>query len=313
MGGKYLDISRDLVQLAPFVDCDDEEYVKIFLLGWLYHVYEANNQNIPAGKTEKKAILDAIERLAEIPRKHRTIERFIAQLDDTPIQGVFAEFNRALPNRILSGTDNSVFDHHVNLFDKEPISRLNDSLAIPLLDFIYYMQIDSIKKNPTQFLMVLDESSFEFAHPYMRPRMMKYIKMTRHMSGAMIFAMQSIIDALGNEVNERKITQFKDNIATIIYLPNPKASADKISRENYELEGLNEQQIDIIANAIAQREYYVKQGEYCKLINLEVGRLALSFMDLTHENVEEINKLIELTGSGDKDWAYKWLEYRNVV
>ncbi|MBK2270167.1 hypothetical protein [Francisella philomiragia] len=310
-GGKYIDLERDLVKLAPFLNCDDDVYTKSFLNNWLLNIYRLNNEGISAGKDESKSILDAVERVAEYPREHRTMERFIAQLDDDNVQALFAQFNRSLPNKILSGNDEDIFDSDFVMFDKKPISQLDISLREPLLELFYYKQVQTIKNNPSPFLMIIDEAHFEFSSKYMRDKMFEYIKMFRHMSGAVIFATQSSIDFIGDG-SEETITKIRDNIATQIFLPNEKAVQDKNIRESYEKVGLNDREIEIIANAIRKREYYIKQDHGSKLINLLVGPIALSFIGKTLENTSELNEMIEL--SKDKEtFVDKWLKYEGVI
>jgi len=291
--GEYIDIARDLVKLAPFINCDNKTYVTTFLNGWLLNIYSLNNQDVSANKVEKKAILDAVERVAKFDKLDRTIERFIAQLDDENVQAVFSEFNRSLPNEILSGNDEYIFDNQFVLFDKKPIRDLNRSLSEPLLDLFYYKQIDSISRDPAPFLMIIDEASFEFSHKYMRTKMFEYIKLLRHKSGAIIFATQSAVDFIGEDGDESNMTKIFDNIATQIYLPNADAAANHIVRESYEKAGLNEREISLIANAVPKREYYIKQARGSKLINFLIGDIALSFVGKTQENVKELDFMIE--------------------
>lgn len=308
--GKYIDIERDLVKLSPFLHCNDDVYVKSFLNSWLLNIYKLNNEGKTAGKKERKSIVDAIERVGQYDKEHRTIERFIAQLDDEHVQGVFTEFNRALPNKILSGNDEDIFEHRIVMFDKKPISQLDISFREPLLELLYYKQIASFKDNHVPFLMIIDEASFEFASAYMRAKMFEYIKMLRHISGAIIFAIQSSIDLVGDG-SEETITKIRDNIATQIFLPNEKAMLDHNIRASYEKVGCNEREIEIIANAVRKREYFIKQDHGSQLINLTVGENTLAFTGKTQENKEDLNAMIVM--SKEDNFAERWLEREGKI
>ena len=318
LDGRYIDISHGDVQLAPFINCDDEAYTKEFLIPWLKDIYKRSNKSQEGGKVENKSIYDAVIAVTHFEQKDRTLERFIAQIDDEHTQAVFQQFRRELPHNILSGNSDDIFDADFCIFNKEPILNMHDSQKFPLLDFIYYKQIKSTEKasyklgKPTPFLMILDEASFEFNDDYMRAKMYEYIKMTRQRGGAIIFTFQSAEDVVGSGTAS-KATLIDDNINTTIYLPNLKAHADKKVHQQYVDMGLSEVETQIIAEALPNKEYYISQKNGSKLVNIELGKIALAFFDLTIKNKKDLEHMKDLKKSYPNDWANRWLEYRNAI
>jgi len=315
LSGRYIDIADPDIQLAPFINVDDEKYTKEFLIPWLKDIYKRANKGIESGKVENKSISDSIKLLREINKQDRTFERFIIHNDDEDTQSIFHQFLSELPNNILSGNSDGIFDDDFCIFNKEAIIKMHDSHKYPLLDFIYYKQIHATEKasyqlgKPTPTLMLIDEASFEFQDEYMRSKMYEYIKMGRQRGIAIIFTYQSAVDMVGSG-SSSQASIIDDNIATQIFLPNLKAQANKKIHEQYLNLGLSETETQIIANALPNRDYYIKQSAGSKLANIELGKIALAFFDLTikdKKDLEHMNKL-----SKEDDWAYKWLEYRNV-
>ena len=316
LNGKYIDISDKNISLAPFINVDDEAYKKEFLIPWLKDIYKRSNKNQESGKVENKSIFDALESLSNLEIKKRTFERFIAQLDDGHTQSIFQQFKRELPYDILSGNSDDIFEDDFCIFNKEPILNMHDSQKFPLLDFIYYKQIKSTEKasyelgKVTPFLMILDEASFEFKDIYMRNKMYEYIKMTRQRGGSIIFTFQSAQDLVGSGSSENA-TLVDDNIATTIYLPNLKAYGNSQIYKQYMQMGLTDIETKIIANALPNKEYYICQKQGNKLVNIELGKVALAFFDLTIKDKKDLAHMQKLKQSDQQGWAHKWLDYKN--
>jgi type IV secretory pathway VirB4 component len=98
-----------------------------------------------------------------------------------------------------------------------------------------------------------------------------------------------------------------ESCPTKILLPNVSAK-EETSRPLYEQIGVGERQLELIAGAIPKRHYYVMSPEGRRLIDANLGPLALSFVGASgKEDLEAIRRLVARHGA---DWPGHWLRER---
>src|SRR5258705_6539299 len=88
-----------------------------------------------------------------------------------------------------------------------------------------------------------------------------------------LMATQSLSDAINCGI----LDIIKDSTATKIFLPNPNAK-DEDGGALYRRFGLNEREIEIIAEATPKRDYYYKSDEHQRLFDLALWALGLALL-----------------------------------
>jgi type IV secretion system protein VirB4 len=100
-----------------------------------------------------------------------------------------------------------------------------------------------------------------------------------------------------------------ESCPTKIFLPNQDAQKDT-QKDLYHGLGLNSTQVKIIAQARPKREYYVTSSQGCRLINLSLSPLALSFVGVSgKEDIATIKTLLNKYGH---EWPKQWLDAKNI-
>ena len=95
--------------------------------------------------------------------------------------------------------------------------------------------------------------------------------------------------------------------ATKIFLPNP--SARDIA-DIYRQMGLNLHQVEMIATAIPNRQYYLTSEKGCRLFSFALGPLALAFAGASdRESVQAIQNLEHQYGD---EWVSIWLQSKGL-
>lgn len=92
-----------------------------------------------------------------------------------------------------------------------------------------------------------------------------------------------------------------ESCPTKIFLPNADAKADDLGRQYVEL-GLNEREVQIVAESTPKKHYYFKSGRGSRRFELELGPLALSFLAPAEgTTIEETRRQVEdlVTHRGD--------------
>jgi type IV secretion system protein VirB4 len=96
---------------------------------------------------------------------------------------------------------------------------------------------------------------------------------------------------------------------TKILLPNPEAN-ESSSRAMYELIGLNDREIQILAHATAKRDYYYKSPLGRRIFSFGFGSVALSFVGASSQ--EDLRAVANLISIHQERWPAHWLRQRGL-
>jgi type IV secretion system protein VirB4 len=101
-----------------------------------------------------------------------------------------------------------------------------------------------------------------------------------------------------------------ESCPTKIFLPNPEAEGEQV-RRLYQSIGLNSRQTRMLAMAVPMRQYYYTSPLGRRLIGLNLGPVALSFVGMAgREAVMSVN---ELAASHGPRWPAEWLRRRGLA
>jgi type IV secretion system protein VirB4 len=121
-----------------------------------------------------------------------------------------------------------------------------------------------------------------------------------------VLATQSLSDASNSGIMDVLV----ESCPTKILLPNHAARQEN-QYNLYTDVGLNNRQIDIIANAIPKRDYYVISPEGRRQVQLALGQKTLSFVGAADK--DSIARIKQLAAEhGPTGWQEKWLEERRM-
>ncbi|MFU7547980.1 conjugal transfer protein TrbE, partial [Pseudomonas paraeruginosa] len=92
--------------------------------------------------------------------------------------------------------------------------------------------------------------------------------------------------------------------------PNPQAGEPQI-RGIYQGFGLNDRQIEIVAQATPKRDYYYQSRLGNRLFDLDLGPVALAFAaSASPAEQREIDRILQTSGAAD--FAPAWLRHRSL-
>lgn len=303
-GGTHYDIAGDGSQLAfcPLkeIDSDAEE---AWAEDWVSTLCEMQKVNlVPEHRT---AIHNAVLQLRTSPPEHRTLSNLYHYLQHSELKEAVNHYTvQGSMGRLLDAPDDSMALENFTVFEIEELMNLGEENLIPVLLYIFHRIEKSFKGQPS--LLVLDEAWIMLGHPVFRQKIREWLKVLRKANCAVVLATQSLSDAKNSGI----LDVLNESCPTKIFLPNLTANQD-IQLELYQGLGLNQTQINIISKAMPKREYYITSSEGCRLINLALSSLTLSFVGASgKEDIAAIKKLIALHG---KSWWEHWLEMRNIT
>jgi type IV secretion system protein VirB4 len=101
-----------------------------------------------------------------------------------------------------------------------------------------------------------------------------------------------------------------ESCPTKILLPNHSARQENQYNLYVDI-GLNSRQIEIVANAVPKRDYYIIAPEGRRLVQLALGPRTLAFIGASDkESVARIRQLVNEYGL--ESWPDAWLEERGI-
>lgn len=311
VGGGYFELGAGKASLAfqPLANID-LEMERVWAAEWIYGLLA--NEKINITPDVKQAVWEALVSLAETPLHQRTLTGLCALIQ-----------NNTLRQALTTYTLNGPFGH---LLDADEEQECNDvwqcyemeelmttpSVIAPVLSYLFHRLEKRFTGVPT--LLVLDEAWLYLDHPVFSAKIRDWLKTLRKFNVSVIFATQSIEDALATSISAVLL----ESCPSRILLPNDRVLEPNV-RKSYEKLGLNERQMQILATATPKLQYYYQSRLGNRLFNVELGPIALAFCAASRaEDKALVRKLLKKPGK-DKfleayfqakklDWAVELLK-----
>ena len=294
--------------LAYIDDTEERVWASDWVIGLLI------NENIEIVPEVKEIIWQALTNLAEVPKKQRTLTGLKSFIQDKHLRIALETYTLGGPyGEILDCDEEHFYSADWQCFEMEKLMSTPRIIA-PVLAYIFHVLEKRFTGRPT--LMILDEAWLFLDHPMFADKIKEWLKTLRKHNVSVIFATQSVADAL----NSSLVSALNESCPSRIFLPNDRAMEPNVA-EGYEKLGLNARQIQILSHATPKRQYYFQSYKGNCLFELGLGPVALSFCAvsgpedkrkvaqvLTAVNNDHQEFLKKYLHSRDMDWAYKIIE-----
>lgn len=269
VNGGYYELGRDerglVFQPLAHIDTETE---RVWAADWIDGLLL--NENVTLTPAVKQAVWEALGALAEAPVEQRTLTGFSALLQDTELRAALSNYTINGPFGHLLDADQEVeCDDVWQCYELESLMSMQ-AVIPPVLNYLFHRLEKRFTGVPT--LLILDEAWLFLDNPLFAEKIRDWLKSLRKRNVSVIFATQSVEDALSATIAPALL----ENCASRILLPNDRALESKI-QSSYEKLGLNERQLQIIATATPKRQYYFQSRLGNRLFNLELGPIALAF------------------------------------
>jgi type IV secretion system protein VirB4 len=143
-------------------------------------------------------------------------------------------------------------------------------VARHVLDYLFYRISNSVRKDKSKATMLyIEECWFALDDPVFAARIKDWLKTFAKYNAFLVLCTQSIDDL--SCLDERVVGAIRDNLATILFLPNPSASRDSGKDLYRKYFGLTPEQIEKVATAIPRRDYILYRRDCCQVLRLELS------------------------------------------
>jgi type IV secretion/conjugal transfer VirB4 family ATPase len=273
---------------------------------WLETIAEL--QGVRMTPRHRESIRDALDSLAGRRPRMRTFTQFMGQLQDESGELVkaFSVYTAQGPYGDLFDCVEEVRAHGAwEVTDLHHVVSLGPKVTIPTLLYRFHRLEERFNPAVPTFLWI-DEAWLALMHSRFGPKIGDWAVTLRKYNVWLLLAMQSVSQIL--EVDLLIRNALLESCKTRIFLPNPRARETHIAGA-YRSVGLDDAEIDVLADAEQKREYLFANELGKQLFDLALTPAAKAFlfgragMD-TEATRSRIQALRETAGD---DWPAAWL------
>jgi type IV secretion system protein VirB4 len=267
LGGKYTVIDPGRKCYFNPLQLDDTMENRSYIADWLASLVMENDELVSAQDLETiNRAVDGNYKLAKQDRVLRNIAAFFGLEGPGNIASRLKQWH-------TGGRFAAIFDNVTDVIDFQSDTvfgfEMGEVLAnrqtlVPVLSYLFHRIQISLDGTPT--MIILDEAWALVDNKVFASKIKDWLKTLRKLNGMVVFATQSVEDAVNSSISDTLIQQ----TATQIFLPNPKATEPY--RKAFML---SEREFNLLKNTDpATRYFLVKQGK-----DVVVARIDLSGMD----------------------------------
>jgi type IV secretion system protein VirB4 len=300
-GGEFYNLAGPGVDLAfcPLrrIDSDSD---RIWAVGWIEALCALNGLMVSPG--QRNRIAAGVESLRHSPT--RSLTELRTNVQDAAVQAALQHYTLGGPlGQILDAEADGLGDGGFLTFETEHLLQLDEKAVIPVLLYLFRQIEKRLDGAPS--LVLLDEAWIYLKHPLFRERMRDWLKTMRKLNGVVVMATQQLSDVLNSEISDAIL----EACPTKILLPNAESKSPN-SREFYERVGLNERELDVLQTSIPKQHYYVVSPLGRRLVDMGIGKVALSFVGVNgREERQLMEQIRQQFGDG---WRSEWLRFRGL-
>ena len=302
VGGDFVRLGEpDAMTLQPLSDID-RRGERAFAQDWIANLL--HQEGVVLTPDRRDAIWGALGSLADFPKGQRTLTLLASLVQDL-------EIRKALQPFTLEGAYGSLLDSSRmtwsqapwQCFDMEALADLPGAVAPALLAIFHRLERDFCGE-PT--LLVLDEAWLFLDNSLFAAQIKAWLKTLRKKNVSVLFATQSLADIEQSTIAATLI----DSCPQKIFLPNERAR-EAMLEGFYRRFGLNDRQIDLIAEATPKSDYYIVSPRGNRLFSLTLGEVGKAFCGASAP--EDQRLMDQLTGTSDTEsFAACWLEAKGL-
>jgi len=207
-------------------------------------------------------------------------------------------------NGILDGERDNLSMSRFVVFEMDELYRLNKKTTNGVLFYIF-ARIRRRLRSDIATLVAVDEFREALSHPLAAKCFEEFLFEGRKLNMSVWLVLQELSKVLQSPLKDAVLQQ----CFTKVCLANPQAIWEGAAA--YEALGMNSRDRDLIAHAEPKNHYYVTSPDGKRMISLELGKLALSFVGASTDRDRAM--LDSLAASSGSQWVAPWLRSRGLA
>ncbi|UDQ91673.1 conjugal transfer protein TrbE [Xanthobacter autotrophicus] len=304
MGGDWHDLggslAEDSIALQPLA-CVDEISERTWAADWIVAILAREGLSITP--EVKEHIWSALISLASAPVEERTLTGLAVLLQSNALK-------QALRPYCIGGAHGRLLDAEVEHLGKASVQAfeteglIGTSAAPAVLSYLFHRIEDRLDGSPT--LLIIDEGWLALDDPGFAGQLREWLKTLRKKNASVVFATQSLSDIDGSAIAPAII----ESCQTRLLLPNERAVEPQITTI-YRRFGLNDRQIEILAQATPKRDYYCQSRRGNRLFELGLSQVALALCATSSKTDQAALSQVYAEHGRERFFA-AWLRHRGL-
>jgi len=305
-GGEHYDIAGENSDDLAFCPLGriDEVAEQDWAATWIEGMAELQKVVINPG--HRKRIYQAVLDLANSTKEpsERTLTNYVLTLQDNELRDALNVYTlRGAGGKLLDADSDSLREDRFQVFELEHLMQKGPEQLLPTLLYLFRRLEQRLNGQPS--LLLLDEAWIMLGHPVFRQKIVEWLKVLRKRNTAVVFSTQSLADLSRSQIAD----VVYESCPTKILLSNSEAITDNV-RPLYEQMGLNEKQIQIIAQGVPKKDYYMVHPEGKRQFELGLSRTELAFVGASDR--ESLDRIRQLRADLGDEWPEQWLIERGL-
>lgn len=308
VGAQHYDVGADqgdVIAFQPLADIDRPDE-RAWAATWLEELLDL--QGIVVTPQRRVRIERALQLVADQPREYRTLTEFTVQLQDRDLVDALRSYTiGGTYGRLLDANRDGVGTARYQVFELKTLLDMDDKVLVPVLLYLFRRVERQLDGAPT--LIVIEELWAPLMRTKFAERIRQWLLTLRKQNVAVMLVAHSLAQLAAVPSKQLMI----ESCPTRILLPNADARDSETAQLYAEL-GLNAREIALITEAIPKREYYIKSPIGSRLVQLELGSVALAFLGTPPgQTSEEVRPTVTaLAHRYGTAWPARWLEQLDV-
>jgi type IV secretion/conjugal transfer VirB4 family ATPase len=252
----------------------------------------------------KEHLWSALMSLASAPIGERTLTGLSVLLQSGPLKRALKPYCvGGAWGRLLDAEAEHLGEADIAAFETEGL--IGTAAAPAVLAYLFHRVERRLDGRPT--LLIVDEGWLALDDPTFGAQLREWLKTLRKKNASVVFATQSLADIETSAIAAAIV----ESCPTRLFLPNERAVEPHIT-SIYRRFGLNDRQIEIIARATPQRDYYCQSRRGNRLFELGLGAVALAFTAASAKADQTAIARV-LAECGRDGFAAGWLRHKGLA
>lgn len=300
-GDHYALRDDDGLCFQPLADIDPP-HERAWALEWTNGLLA--NEGVEVTPDVKEAVWTALTSLSTAPRAERTLTGLSVLLQSNKLKQALLPYTLAgAHGALLDAETEGLRAHDWQCFEMEELMD-HKSLVLPVLTYLFHRLESRFDGAPT--LMILDEAWVFLDNSLFAERIREWLKVLRKRNVSVVFSTQSLADIENSSIAPAII----ESCPSRIFLPNDRAQEPQ-QHAAYEAFGLNNRQIEIIAQATPKKDYYFQSRAGNRLFDLGLGPVAAAFCAASSK--DDLRLIDEVLKTHGENFAPAWLRARGLA
>lgn len=271
--------------------------------GWLETVLEC--QHVTISTLLRKEIRASLFRLQQQPITKRTLTDLQSTVQDETIKQALQYYTLGgAVGHVLDADYDSLQTGHFQVFEMHHLLQQGKACLKPVLHYLFH-RIDKRLVYGCPSLIVIEEGH-AFLNGQFGAQLETWLLEKRKQNTGIVFIDQSLAKLMQSNYAHTLL----DSCQTKIFLPDKEADSE-LNTPLYQTCGLNTREIDILKHAQPKQHYYYTSASGKRLIELGLGKVALSFVGVDSEADRRL--VDDLINQHGEQWVYHWLIQRGLA